>query len=147
MKPWTADAWNIEGTKSLPPILRALSIIAPQDGRVYLEEPQDKAVRETLHPLSDPLPDVRIATGTLRVRENALFHIPSTPENLKVLVELAETHASPEVCMHLVLYTRDRILLEAYDVPAGGITINKSVARQHVQEFCNASGGKLVNTA
>lgn len=140
-----ADAWKIEGTKSLPAILRALSIIAPQDGRVYLEDPQDKAVRETLRPLSDPLPGVRIATGALRVKEESLFHIPSTPENLRILVELAETHASPEVCMHLVLYSPTGILLEAYDVPTGVISINKSVAYQQIQEFCNKSGGKLAN--
>ena len=144
MKPWTADAWSIEGTESLPPILRALSIIAPADGRVYLEDPQDRAVRQILYRLSDPFPDVRITAGALRVSENALFHIPSTAANLTLLVDLAETRASPEVCMHLVLYTRDRILLEAYDVPAGVITINRSVPRQHVQEFCSATGGKLL---
>lgn len=147
MNPIDADAWIIEGTKSLPSILRGLSIIAPQDGRVYLEEPQDKAVRECLRPLSDPVPGVGIARGALRVKEESSFHIPSTPENLEVLVQLAETHASPEVCMHLVLYYRDGILLEAYDVPTGAISISKSVARQQVQEFCTTSGGKLVNVA
>lgn len=146
MEPWTSYAWTVKGVKNLPSLLRALVIIAKQNDRIYLESPQDETVRNILLPLSSKIPQISIISGSMRVRDEELFHIPSTPDNIQLLIRLAETYSSPEVCMHLVLYEKDQILLEAYDTPTGDITINESLPIEKVNEFCKISGGQLLRT-
>jgi hypothetical protein len=101
-------------------LLAALGELAGDDTVLYLEgnhiAPDVRAFLEA-RPATASTP---VKRGTIWPRPKS-FHLPLTRANLAGLRELAENHAEPEICDHLVVYRGDRLLLEAYD--AGNNTV------------------------
>jgi len=64
-----------------------------------------------------------VMRGTIWPRP-AKYHMPLVGSNLAVLRELAERHAEPEVCDHLVVYRGDQVLLQAHDAGASHVYVS-----------------------
>src|SRR5687767_9626176 len=107
--------WVLSGITDLESILRALEAIVREGMVAYLEGSQDKSVSKQLASISEKLPSPVIASGSI-FPKNTLFRIPLTKEKLGRLIALAETHASPQICLHLVIHDHQIIWIEAYDV-------------------------------
>ncbi|MGH2573736.1 MAG: hypothetical protein ACRDGU_09730 [Actinomycetota bacterium] len=64
-----------------------------------------------------------------------IYHLPLTRSNLRQLRELAEGHAEPEICDHLVVYSGNQILLSAYDAGSSHVYVSRDLSPAMVERI------------
>lgn len=84
-------------------------------------------------------PQARIARGTIWPRQS-FYHLPATVDVLNGLSRLAENHATPEICYHLVIYRPTIVLVDWYDAFDRGIYASSIIAEQSIREFTEITG-------
>jgi hypothetical protein len=127
---------------NLHELLRAIDEAMPTDATLYMEgDSIVPEIRDYLASRRSPAPRNiwRGSTG----RKQKIFHIPLAETNLAELRELAEHHAAPEICDHLVVYRDDQILLAAYDAGDNFVEVSRSLLEETVAQLRVALGGAL----
>lgn len=82
-------------------------------------------------------PATRLARGTALPRPRT-YHIPLSGPTLGELRRIAEHHAEPEVCDHLVVYEDERVLVSAYDV-GDEVLLARNLGSETVDRFRRVS--------
>jgi hypothetical protein len=108
------DAVNLGYVDDLHALLRALEEAMPDDAVLYVEGTSIVSAIEELLQVHAIEPVAHVTRGTIWPRPRR-FHVPTNRVLLGRLRELADRHAAPEVCDHLVVYRGDEVLLSAYD--------------------------------
>ena len=149
-------AWEIKGRVDYVLFFRCVGQILPQGAILCLEGTPDPDVEEYL--------STRKATQVRQVRRGTLgeasweiglfhisrkrigqYHMPATPENLEGIAALAENHASPEVCNHLVIYKDGQVLAEWYDFPCEDQWyVARDISEESVRQFCACLGCRYI---
>jgi hypothetical protein len=82
----------------------------------------------------------QIARGTIWPRQK-VYHLPATPEIFDALSRLADHHALPEICEHLVIYHPSLVLVDWYDVFDREAYASSTIPEQVIREFAEIVGG------
>jgi hypothetical protein len=80
-----------------------------------------------------------IRRGTVWPRPK-IFHLPITPSNLQQFRELADRHAEPEICDHLVVYRGDQVYLAAYDAGFGHVYVSRDLPPETIENLRDRLG-------
>jgi hypothetical protein len=105
-------------------LLRAIQEAIPPGAILYVEGTTIAPEVRDLLAEREIEPDVQPTLGTI-CPTPARFHFPLVSGNLGDLRRLAERHAEPEVCDHLVVYAGEDVLLDAYDAGDGDVHVNR----------------------
>jgi hypothetical protein len=123
-------------------LLRAIDEVMPKDATLYVEGASIvREIKDFLgsHRAGSPR---EIARNTIWPKPKT-FHLPLEATNLSELRALAEHHAEPEVCDHLVVYCDDKVLLWAHDAGYGYVDVGSSVRAETVERLRIALGAAL----
>ena len=82
----------------------------------------------------------RVARGTIWPRQK-VNQLPATPEIFAGLSRLADHHATPEICDHLVVYRESLVLVDWYDVFDREVYASSTISEQAIAEFAALVGG------
>ena len=130
----TAPRWDAELG------FAALSILAGNNATLYLEggvhshEVSDFINAHSIQPIH------QIARGTIWPRQQ-IYHLPATLNVFDHLSRLADHHAHPEICDHLVIYRHTLVLVDWYDVFDREAYASVTIAEQAIREFAEVVGG------
>jgi hypothetical protein len=114
--------------RGLHELLRAIDEAMPEDAVLYLEGKPARDVKEFLNTRSVSAP-IEVERGTVWPKQE-VFHLPLVGTNLAELRQLADQHAGPEICYHLVVYREDEALLWAHDAGAGYVLVSKALSAE-----------------
>jgi hypothetical protein len=129
--------WELDGRTDFPLLLRALGELLPEGCILYFED-GSKALADFFH--AHAIPErCHIAVGTMWPRP-IYFHVPATPENLSDLIELAKSHAEPELAIHFHVYRDGEVLLQWYDAFAGPMFLSGTLLERDIRAFAEALG-------
>lgn len=136
------DAAVLGYVSDLYALLRAIDETMPTDATLYVEGTSiARAVEEFL--------TARQAAAWREVEPNTIspkprtFHLPLQGTNLAELRAIADRHAEPEVCSHLVVYRGDDVLLWAHDPGSGYVELARSLPEDRTSRFRAALGAAL----
>lgn len=125
-------AINLGLIRDLYALLVAIDEVMPAGAVLYLEGtsivPNIQAFLETHQAQESQL----VVRGTLWPRPKT-YHLPLTGSNLSQLRELAERHAEPEICDHLVVYRGDEVLVSAYDAGSSHVYVSRDLPPETVE--------------
>ncbi len=118
----------------------ALPNLAGNDATLYLEGgSHSDEVKALVDAHSIPAVE-QIARGTILPRQQ-VYHLPATPEVFEALSRLADHHALPEICDHLVIYRPALVLVDWYDVFDREVYASSTIPEQFIREFAQRVGG------
>ena len=120
------DAVDIGYVGDLHRLLAAIEATMPEEAVLYVE---GTSISDDIKAFLDAnrANEAReVERGTAWPRP-ATYHLPATRKNLTELRELAEQHAGPEVCNHLVVYHDDRVLVAAYDAGEDNVYVHRDL--------------------
>lgn len=118
----------------------ALAKLAGNGATLYLEGgSHSDEVTAFLAAKSIP-PLEQVARGTIWPRQQ-VHHLPATPEVFGELSRLADHHAFPEICEHLVIYRPLLVLVDWYDVFSRDAYASSTIPEQVIREFAETVGG------
>lgn len=107
--------WEIDACEGFDALFRALDGWLPEGSVLYFEGgAHSEDIAEFMQEHAGP-ESAHIEMGTIWPRPN-VHHVPASPKVLSLLVELAECHAGPELCVHLHAYRGGEMLLQGFDV-------------------------------
>ena len=134
-----ADSVSIGYVSDPYALLRAIDEAMPKDAILYVEG--NSIVREIKDFLTSRQAGTprEIERGTTWPKPKT-FHMLLEGTNLAELRALAEHHAAPEICDHLVVYRGDQVLLAAYDAGDNVVDVTKSLSQETVECLCEALG-------
>jgi hypothetical protein len=113
---------STSGTSGIStPSSPALEELIPQHTFLHVEATAAPDIRAFLE-AHDAGPVTAVARGTWWPREQT-YLLPLTKADLEAFRELAERHAEPEICTHLVVYREEQVLLTAYDAFDGDVFV------------------------
>ena len=137
-----ADSVSIGYVSDPYALLRAIDEAMPKDAILYVEG--NSIVREIKDFLTSRQAGTprEIERGTTWPKPKT-FHMLLEGTNLAELRALAEHHAAPEICDHLVVYRGDQVLLAAYDAGDNVVDVTKSLSQETVECLCEALGTAL----
>jgi hypothetical protein len=121
-------------------ILRAVGKAMPRPATVFIEgDSISEEVREFLrtHAVEAKRDDL---SGTTWPRSQK-FHVSLTDAFAEGLASLAERHAGPEICDHLVVYQDGVILLAAYDAGSDEVWLNRELSEVAMSQACDLLRG------
>ena len=84
-------------------------------------------------------PQQEIARGTIWPRQTT-HHLPATQSVFAKLSNLADHHALPEICEHLVVYLASTVLVDWYDLFDREAYVSSSVPEQTIRRFADTHG-------
>lgn len=130
----TAPRWDAElGFAALP-------LLAGNGATLYVEGgSHSDEVAAFVDAHSMPAAE-RVARGTIWPRQE-FYHLPATPEVFETLSRLADHHATPEICDHLVIYRKSLVLVDWYDVFDREAYASSTIPEQSIREFAEMVGG------
>jgi hypothetical protein len=79
-------------------------------------------------------PTTRVARGTALPRPRT-YHIPLSGPAIADLRRIAERHAEPEICDHLVVYRGEHVLVSAYDVGEIEVLLSRRLGPASLARF------------
>lgn len=133
--PW----WAVGEVTEFPRFLRQLPPLFSEDALLCLQGTNTQPdVEEFLAQRKGPVIS-KIALGTIWPRPS-VFHMPLNLDNLSRLAAIAEQRVIPEICDHLHVYRGDTVLLEAWDVLDGFISLSGQISEELVKVFCGELG-------
>lgn len=129
-----ADAVNVGHVDDLYALVTAIDEAMPRGSILYVEG--TGIARDVRQYLAARQADerVEVSRGTAWPK-SVTYHLPLIGDHLSTLRALAERHAEPEICDHLVVYENGRVLLAAYDAGADEVWLRRDLARTR----CGAS--------
>jgi len=131
------DLTDLGPVRDLYGLLKAIDLAMPKEATLYVEGTSiAPEVRDYLGRRQGPAPR-RVEPGTLWPKPQ-VFHLPLEGRKLEELRDLAERHAEPEICDHLVVYLDDRVLLWAHDAGSGHVELARSLPVQLANGFREA---------
>lgn len=134
-----ADAVNVGHVGDLCALLRAIDEAMPPGSILYVEGTSVAPdVREFLAARQTD-DRVEVSKGTAWPKP-AKYHLPLVGDNLRRLRALAERHADPEICDHLVVYKSGRVLLTAYDAGADDVWLRRDLPEDTLRRFREVLG-------
>ena len=130
----TAPRWDaVLGFAALPKLAR-------DDATLYLEGgAHSEEVAAFVNTHSIPAMQ-QIARGTIWPRQKT-HHLPATPSVLGELSKLADHHALPEICEHLVIYRDSLVVVDWYDVFDRDAYASSTIPEHVIREFAEFVGG------
>jgi hypothetical protein len=118
----------------------ALSKLVGNDATLYLEGgSHSDEVAAFLAAKSIPALE-QIARGTIWPRQQ-VHHLPATPAVLEELSRLADHHALPEICDHVVVYRPSLVLVDWYDAFDRDAYASSTIPEQVIRDFAETVGG------
>jgi hypothetical protein len=132
--------WKVETTKDAETFLRALGPFAAEGTFVYFEDIPFDEVRTYLRGVSVP-PAAQVEMGTIWPRPEC-FHAPLTADGTEALAQFLADNPTALLCIHLIVYRDDAVLLQWYDVFDNPIYLARSVPEEAVSRFAKAIGSK-----
>ncbi len=138
----TASRWDAElGFAALP-------ILSGRDATLYLEggsHSDEVSAFLDAHSIAPAkqiasIAPVQIARGTIWPRQQ-VFHLPATPDVFAGLSRLADHHAIPEICEHLVVFRDSLVLVDWYDAFDREAYASSTIPEQNISEFAEMVGG------
>ena len=136
-----APVWVLSGVKDdVSQFLRAVPTLVSEEAFLFLEggaysEPIRQFLRrEAVEVIPRP------ALGTVWPRQE-YGAIPATPNVLEALAALSESLPSFELCTHLHVFQRDKVLLSGYDAFTAEFWLSGDLPEERVRSFSEAVGG------
>jgi hypothetical protein len=132
------DALEVPAPRDLARLIRACGVM-PAGSVLYLEDgvhPPDLRQFLAAHQLANP---TKLAPHTIWPRPS-VHHVPLTVSTINYLAGYSETVAGPEVCIHLVVYREDRVLVSAPDAPGDPVLVNRHLPDEIVRAFAELLG-------
>jgi hypothetical protein len=128
--------WEVDGIQgeSFPDFIRALPDLFPPGAILYLEDTSSPKVIDFLSERATKEIS-KVAIGTIWPKPR-FFHVPVTNENMTELAKLAESCATPEVCIHLHVYRNGRVLLGWQDAFTQPLRISADTPEERLRSFC-----------
>lgn len=129
----TEDAVELPSPASLASLIRAIEVMPP-GSVLYLEggaHPSDLRQFLVARQLSQPTPVARHTIWPLQ----SVHHLPIDSSTIEHLARFAETIAGPELCMHLVVYRGEEVLVSAHDAPGDPVLVNKNLSKDVIDLF------------
>jgi len=140
-----ADSVDVGYVGDLYALIRAIAVAMPEGSVLELQgtsAPDIQAfvqARAASSPArthqGSPGPTVEVGLGVARVLPAQSLHLPITRENRAGLRRLAERHAEPEVCDHLVVYEPGRVLMEAWDAGYSHVLLDRHLPESLIERF------------
>ena len=128
-----ASAWDAElGFAALPTLIDG-------DCTIYLEGGSHSDEVASFIDTHQVAPQVQIARGTIWPRQQ-VYHLPATVDVFDGLSRLADHHALPEICEHLVIYRPSIVLVDWYDVFDREIYASSTIPERSVRKFAGIVG-------
>ena len=118
----------------------ALPILAGEGSTLYLEGGSHSDEVSAFLDEHQVSPLEEIERGTIWPKER-VFHLPATPAVFDGFAKLADHHAEPEICSHLILYRAGAVLADWYDAFDRDIYANITIPEETVRAFAEAVGG------
>jgi len=128
--------WEVAGRRvDQADFFRALAGFVPEGSILFLEGGAHPApVRKFLEEHAVPQ-EAKIALGTVWPR-STVFHLQATGALLRQLADLAQTCASPELCIHLHVYNSGGVLLQWYDAFSDPFYVSQRLPPERLEAFC-----------
>lgn len=130
--------WEIKKIKDLDIFFLYLPLIFPYDTYLCLADgyysSELKSYIDAYHS-NEPLPQ-------LHSEFSECDKIPINDNTMRILMELANHHATPEIAMHLCVCSKTVRLLEWYDIPLDPISLSIEIPEEAIRRFCTAIGTK-----
>jgi hypothetical protein len=133
------DAINLGHVGDLYALLRALEEAMPEDAVLYVEGTSTASEIEEFLRANAIEPVTQVTRGTVWPRPRS-FHIPTRRPLLRSLRELADRHAEPEICAHLVVYRDDQVLLSAYDAGSETVWVRRDLPEETINRLRGVLG-------
>ena len=128
-----APRWDpVQGFRALPKLLDGECTLVLEGGSHSEEVLAFLETRQVA-------PREQIPRGTIWPRQEA-YHLPATAEVFDGLSRLADHHAAPEICFHLVIYRPPLVLVDWYDAFDREIYASCTIPEQTVREFAEMVG-------
>lgn len=130
----TAHRWDVSAC------FAGLDQLAGESATLYLEggvhsQEISKFIRVHSIPADQP-----IARGTVWPRQQ-VHHLPASSAVFDALSQLADHHASPEICEHLVIYRDSLVLVDWYDAFDREVYASSQIPEHLVEAFADFVGG------
>lgn len=130
----THPFWEVSGETDFPSLLTALLDLLPEGSILYFEGGSPSgALLEFLREREIP-ERAHVAYGTIWPRPR-VFHLPATPQTMRVLVEITRSCAYPELAIHFHVYRDQRVLLEWHDAFTQPMMLSGDLPEQKVRTF------------
>lgn len=144
MRPYLFDRshWRVTHMGSMPEFFRELGVLVPDGSILALADgawPDDVLAWFALNkPSSVPEP-----CGPTGEFTNAHFVVVSQ-KSMAELARLAESHAGPEIAIHLGVFHEGNSLVEWFDAPDDPLSVAVSIPEAAVRSFANRTGAECV---
>lgn len=131
------DALQLGHVTDLPQLLRAIADIAHNTYYIYLEDPASDEVVRFLDIHQDAPAPMEVERGTLWPRPKT-FHLRASRENMSELIAFSDRMSAVEVAEHLLVYDKNRVLIEAYDVGDSYVRVNRALGPDSIKRLLEA---------
>src|SRR5712691_6643932 len=121
-------------------LLRVIDETMPADATLYLEGTSIAADIKVFLSHRSATVQQEVEAGT-RWPKPRVFHLPLSGTDLAELRALAEHHAEPEICDHLVVYREGDVLLWAHDAGSGLALVSQDLPAEMVSRLKATLGG------
>jgi hypothetical protein len=118
--------FNAGRVRDLTAIIRAAGCL-PRPATLFVEGTSISTDVRTFLAAKAVTPGREDLSGTIWPR-SAQFHLPLEEEVVDGLCELADRHAEPEVCDHIVVYSHHGVLMAAYDAGTDDVWLAQSLS-------------------
>lgn len=122
-------AWCVSGSRDLALMMRALPSLVPEMTDLHLDGfsmAEDVAVA--------------LAPFTIETVPRGRVTLAITPAVFEVLAQLAERHAEPVICHHMIGFADAARVLEWFDIPADPVYLGMGLPAQRVIRVCGEFG-------
>jgi len=134
---WGKDCWELTRPKDFPALFHGFIEFLPENSILRFELGSPRGELKEFF-LFNSIPEkIPIPKGTIWPKSQ-VFHVPATNDNLRILSELTEHYAEPEVAEHFHVYCDDYVLIDWYDAFDDPIYVSKKFSESKVAEFCEA---------
>ncbi|HYE73268.1 MAG TPA: hypothetical protein VEF04_08055 [Blastocatellia bacterium] len=121
--------------------LRHLPTLTPDNCVLCLEGVIDPAIESSLKKRQAANYENETKQGFLKLRAK-IFYMPITEENIQGLADLSDGYAEPEVCSHLRVYWKRKVILSWHDLPTDPLYVLSELDESALQKFCEVLGCK-----
>lgn len=135
--------WVISPPADFTEFLRNLPALVPNDSILCLEGVIDSDIESFLKKRPANY-DNETNQGFLKLHSK-IFYMPITEENLRQFAELSKRYNELEICSHLRVYYKDRVILSWYDLPSDPLNLINHIDEIKLRNFCRILGCAYTN--
>ncbi len=126
--------WEVEGPKTFVDLFKSLQGWVEKGDVLYFEGgTPDTIISNFMEKYSIPA-KLNVGLGTIFPKPK-IYHVPAKPDFIKILIDMMENHAEPELAVHFHIYRDDKIILEWHDAFSQPMLLG-NILESQVKNLC-----------